>query len=51
MGKRLHTVKLILASDMYETVDLKEKIITKSQSKQICNEKSSVYAKDKYMLL
>ena len=34
MGNRLHTVKQILEADMYKTVDLKEKIITKSQSKQ-----------------
>ena len=34
MGNRLHTVKQILEADMYEIVDLKVKIITKSQSKQ-----------------
>ena len=34
MGNCLHTVKQILQGDMYEIVDLKVKIITKSQSKQ-----------------
>ena len=34
MGNRLHTVKQILQGDMSEIVDLKMKIITKSQSKQ-----------------
>ena len=34
MGNRLHTVKQILETDMYEIVDLKLKIITQSQSKQ-----------------
>ena len=34
MGNRLHTVKQILEADIYEIVDLKVKIITKSQSKQ-----------------
>ena len=34
MGNCLHTVKQILRGDMYEIVDLKAKIITKSQSKQ-----------------
>lgn len=34
MGNRLHTVKQILETDIYEIVDLKVKIITKSQSKQ-----------------
>ena len=33
MGNRLHTVKQILQVDMYETADLKVKIITKSQGK------------------
>jgi len=33
MGNRLHTVKQILEADMYEIVDLKVKIITKSQGK------------------
>ena len=33
MGNRLHTVKQILQVDMYEIVDLKVKIITKSQGK------------------
>ena len=44
MGNHLYTVKQILEADIYEIVDLKVKI-----SKQtICNEKSSVYAKDRY---
>ena len=34
MGNCLHTVKQILEADIYEIVDLKVKIITKSQSKQ-----------------
>ena len=34
MGNRLHTVKQILEADIYEIVDLKVKIITKSQSNQ-----------------
>ena len=34
MGNRLHTVKQILEGDMFGMVDLKVKIITKSQSKQ-----------------
>ena len=34
MGNRLHTVKQTLGADIYEIVDLKVKIITKSQSKQ-----------------
>ena len=34
MVNRLHTVKQILQGDMYEIVDLKVKIITKSLSKQ-----------------
>ena len=34
IGNSLHTVKQILQGDMYEIVDLKVKIITKSQSKQ-----------------
>ena len=34
MGNHLHTVKQILKADIYEIVDLKVKIITKSQSKQ-----------------
>ena len=34
MGNRLHTVKQILEADIYEIVDLKVKIITKSQRKQ-----------------
>ena len=34
MGNRLHTVKQILQGDMHEIVDLKVKIIPKSQSKQ-----------------
>ena len=34
MRNRLHTVKQILEADTYEIVDLKGKIITKSQSKQ-----------------
>ena len=34
MGNCLHTVKQILQGDMDEIVDLKVKIITKSQSKQ-----------------
>ena len=34
MGNHLHTVKQILQGDMYEIVDLKVTIITKSQSKQ-----------------
>ena len=34
MGNRLHNVKQILEADIYEIVDLKVKIITKSQSKQ-----------------
>ena len=33
MGNRLHNVKQILQADMYEIVDLKVKIITRSQSK------------------
>ena len=33
IGNRLHTVKQILQVDMYEIVDLKVKIITKSQGK------------------
>lgn len=34
MGNCLHTVKQILEPDKYKIVDLKAKIITKSQSKQ-----------------
>ena len=34
MGNRLHTVKQTLGAGIYEIVDLKVKIITKSQSKQ-----------------
>ena len=34
MANRLHTVKQTLGADIYEIVDLKVKIITKSQSKQ-----------------
>ena len=34
MGNCLHTVKQTLEADIYEIVDLKVKIITKSQSKQ-----------------
>ena len=34
MANCVHTVKLILEADMYEIIDLKVKIITKSQSKQ-----------------
>ena len=34
MGNRLHTVEQTLGADIYEIVDLKVKIITKSQSKQ-----------------
>ena len=34
MGNRLYTVKQILEAGIYETVDLKVKVITKSQSKQ-----------------
>ena len=34
MENRLHTVKQILEADIYEIVDPKVKIITKSQSKQ-----------------
>ena len=34
MRNRLHTVKQILEAGIYEIVDLKGKIITKSQSKQ-----------------
>ena len=34
MGNHLHTVKQILQADMYEIVDLKVKIIIKSQNKQ-----------------
>ena len=33
MGNRLHALKQILEADMYEIVDLKVKIITKSQGK------------------
>ena len=33
MGNRLHTVKQILQVDVYEIVDIKVKIITKSQGK------------------
>ena len=34
MANRLYTVKQILEADIYEIVDLKVKISTKSQSKQ-----------------
>ena len=34
MGSHLHTIKQILVADIYETVDLKVKIVSKSQSKQ-----------------
>ena len=47
MGNRPHTVKQILETDIYEIVDLKVKIITKSQSKQSVM-KNQFYEKDRY---
>ena len=48
-GNRLHTVKQTFEADMYEIVDLKVKIITKSQSKQsVMKNQVSMQKTDRY---